>query len=148
VVIDAERRHVAPFARQYVWDNNPLSPSYAGPGSGASATPPDPNDAGPMRHRPFFYNSSLLANVTQARAAGATLLAKMSGLNSQLNVSSVPNTALDDGDTIRVTLPRERWDRTRVTGRHIIDSFPVPLIWHRTPMQISTRSTVADLAES
>jgi kumamolisin len=147
VVTSSRNDGVAPFAPQYVWDNNPLSPTYAGPGSGASATPPTfPGwAAAPFGQRAIPYDSPLLLTTTQARAAGATILAKVSGLNAQLNVSAVPNTALDDGDTIAVTFPRERWDRHRVTERHIVDSFTVPLVWHRTPMQISTRSTVADL---
>jgi hypothetical protein len=148
VVTSSRNDGVAPFAPQYVWDNNPLSPMYAGSGSGASATPPSAGTAGPFGQRPFFYDSPLLLNTTQARAAGATILAKVSGLAAQLSLSSVPNTALDDGDTIEVVFPRERWDRQRVAERHIVDSMTVPLVWHKKPLTISTRSTVADLAES
>jgi hypothetical protein len=148
VVIDTRNDGTAPLPPMYVWDNNPDSPTYAGSGSGASTTPPTfPGwAAAPFGQRPFPYKSPLFANSAQQTAAGTTMLGKVTGLNAQLDVSTVPNTALDDGDTIAVSLPRERWDRTRPAERHIVDSFTVPLVWHRTPMQISTRSSVADIA--
>jgi hypothetical protein len=99
----------------------------------------------PFGQRPVELRSSLFGSAAQMVSAGQTLLAKVTGLNAQLNVTAVPNTALDDGDTIAVTFPRERWDRARATERHIVDSFTVPLVWHRSPMTIATRSTVADL---
>lgn len=136
------------IATQYVWDNNSSSPTYAGSGTGAGSTPPDPSTAGPFGQVPFRYTSPLLISEAMAQTAGATLLAKLSGLNAQIDLTSVPLPFLDDGDTITVTYPRERADLARVSERHIIDSMTVPLIWHNTPMQITTRSTVADLPES
>lgn len=149
IVVTGERNDgTAPFAPQFVWDNNPASPTYAGSGTGAGSSPPSSATAGPFGQRPRFFNSPLLKDAAQAQTAGRTLLAKVTGLNAQLGLSAVPNTALDDGDTVSVILPRERWDRPQQSERHIVDSMTVPLVWHRQPLQLSTRSTVADIQET
>jgi hypothetical protein len=148
VVVNGTRNDgTIPFATQYVWDNNPLSPTYAGPGSGVSSTPPAASSAGPLGQVPLFYASPLLANVAQAQKAGLTLLGKVTGLAAQLTLTAVSNPALDDGDTINVQLPRERRDLPRPVERHITDTLTVPLVPHATPQQIATRSTVADLPD-
>lgn len=149
VVVNGTRNDGAsPFPTQYVWDNDPNSSTFAGPGTGADSVPPAPLDAGPFGQRPFFYSSPLLEDAAQAQSAGASILNRVSGLAAQLTLSAVANPALDDGDTIRVTLPRERRDRLRPVERHITDRFTVPLVPHRNPQQIYTRSTVADVEES
>jgi hypothetical protein len=135
------------FVTQYVWDNDPDSPTYAGPGTGVGETPPAPGDAGLFGQRAFFYSSSLLIDFTQARVAGATILEKVSGLAAQLTLSQVSNAALDDGDTIRVTLPQERRDIPRPIERHIVDSLTIPLAPYRAAQRLQTRSTVADVSE-
>jgi hypothetical protein len=148
VVIDTRNDGTAPLPPMYVWDNNVLSPTYAGPGSGASTTPPTfPGfAAAPFGQRATELESPLFVNSAQQIAAGSTKLGLVTGLNAQVNAMSTPNTALDDGDTVAFTFPREKWDQPRKTERHIVDSFTVPLVWHRTPMPISTRSSVADIA--
>lgn len=150
VVHGTANNGTAPFAPQAVWDNNPSSPTFAGGGSGSGAvsTVPAASGAGPFGQVPFFYSSPLLATTAQAIAAGQTLLAKMTGLNAQVNAASVPNVALDDGDTITVIFPRERWDLKRATERHLVETLTVPLVWHKNPLQIGTRSTVADIPEA
>jgi hypothetical protein len=150
VVIDDRNDGTTPLAPRFVWDNNSASPTYAGPGSGASTTPPTfPGwAAAPFGQRAVEFKSSVFNNAAQMVAAGQSLLAKVSGLAAQLTLTSAPNPALDDGDTILVTFPRDRWDRQRASERHIIDSLTIPLAWHKNPLRISTRSTVADLPES
>lgn len=129
------------FAPQFVWDNNPLSPTYAGPDPITS-----PGLAGPFGVRMFTYSSPLVADATAALAAGRVLLEQASGLAAQLSLQAAPNPALDDGDTIQVVLPRERYDVPRPVERHVVRRLTVPL----TPgaaQSIDTRSTVADIDE-
>jgi hypothetical protein len=148
VVVNSSAQDGPLFPTQYVWDNDPDSPTYAGPGSGVGETPPAASSAGPFGQRPFFYSSPLLLNFTQARVAGATILEKVMGLAAQLTLSSVSNPALEVGDTIRVTLPKERFDIARPVERHIIDALTIPLAPHKSAQRIETRSTVADIPEA
>jgi len=134
----------SPFAPQYVWDNDATSPTYAGSGTGSGATPPAANTAGAFGQRPYFYSSPLLRSTTQAIAAGQTILARVTALESQLTLTSVPAPMLDDGDTILVTLPGDDSLSVGVTEVHLIDSFTVPLVPHKNAMPISTRSTRPD----
>jgi hypothetical protein len=136
------------FVTQYLWDNDPDSPTYAGSGAGAGTTPPVPASAGPFGQVPHFYASPLLMNASQALQAGGTLLAKTTGLAAQLSLSAVANLALDDGDTIRVELPPERRDLLRPVERHIVDRLSVPLLPHKNAQRLETRSNVADVEES
>ena len=136
----------APFGPWVVWDNNPNSPTYAGPGGpGGLGSVPLPSTAGPFGQVPMFYSSPLIRSTSQATAVGQTLLAKVSGLNAQVNATSVPNVALDDGDTVEFTFPRERRDLARASERHIVDTLTVPLVFHKNALQMTTRSTVADI---
>jgi hypothetical protein len=93
------------FAPVFVWDNNPASPTYAGSGSGSDTAPPALSTAGPFGQRCYFYSSPLVTTSAQAASAGASWLAKLSGLAAQLTLTAAPNPALDDGDTILVVLP-------------------------------------------
>lgn len=135
------------FAPVFVWDNNPDSPTYAGSGSGSGPVPPDLGTAGPFRQRCYFYSSPLVTTSTQAAAAGASLLEKLTGLAAQLTLTAAPNPALDDGDTIQVVLPPERPDIPRPVERHMVDKLTVPLT-PKGAQSIYTRSTVADIDES
>lgn len=136
------------FDPVYVWDNVVASPTYAGPGIGWGSAPPLTTDAGPFGHRPAFYSSPLVTTSLQALAAGQSILSKVVALNAQLDVDASPNYALDDGDTISVVLPKERYDIPRPVERHIVDKFNVPLIPSKTSQHIGARSTVADIDES
>lgn len=130
----------APFTPQVAWDNASTSDTYAGPGAGVGAVTdlPPASEAGPFGQRPTFYSSPLLTTATQAQTACRTILARVQGAAAQLTLTSIPAPFLDDGDTILVVLP----DGTREV--HIINSFTVPLVPHKNPMPISTRSTRPD----
>jgi hypothetical protein len=134
----------APFATQYVWDNDSTSQTYCGPGTGAGPTAPAPSAAGPFRQRPTFYTSPLLANTAQAIAAGRALLAETLGTAAQMTLTSLPNAALDEGDTILVKLPAERRDLPPTLEMHLVDGFTVPLVPSTNDMPITTRSTRPD----
>jgi hypothetical protein len=133
----------APFAPQYVWDNDPDSPTYAGPGTGSGPTPPDPLLAGSFGQVPYFYSSPLLHDAAQAVAAGQTILARVKGLTAQLSLSTVRNHALDAFDALSVTLPPEWPGQARAQETHAIDRITHPL----TPdgaQDIDTRSTATE----
>jgi hypothetical protein len=134
----------APFVTQYVWDNDPASATYAGPGTGAGPTPPAATAAGPMGQRVLRMSSPVWSTAQQAITAGQARLAQTTALASQLTLEAVPNPALDDGDTITAQLPPERWGQPRTVEWHLIDSLTVPLVPSKNAQTITTRSTRPD----
>lgn len=109
-------------ARAVVADTDPASPTRVD---------------GPFGRVPTFYTSPLLRTSAQATKAATALLGRVRALNRQLELSAVPNPALEPGDVIEVRLD----DGTR--ERHLIDKVDCPL----TPaaaMSLSTRSTNPD----
>jgi hypothetical protein len=134
----------APFATQYVWNNDAASDSYAGPGTGAGPTPPAATAAGPMGQRVLRMSSPVWSTAQQAITAGQARLAQTTALASQLTLEAVPNPALDDGDTITAQLPPERWGQARTVEWHLIDSLTVPLVPSKNAQTITTRSTRPD----
>lgn len=128
----------APFAPQIVWDTDPDSPTYAG------FNPlTNPGSAGPFGIVPYFYTSPLLRNAGQALDAGRKILARTTGLASQLGLTAIRNHALDSLDPIGVLLPAERYDQEQPFERHIIDRVTHPLLPTGT-QTIDTRSTRTD----
>ncbi|MEV1013787.1 DUF5047 domain-containing protein [Micromonospora sp. NPDC049801] len=105
VVATGEGADTAYPARAVVVDTNPLSPTYWG---------------GPFGKVPYFYNSPLLTSVSRARAAAATILARMVGLPYSVDLTAVPNPALEPDDPIRVTYPGR-------SELHVIDRLSIPL---------------------
>jgi hypothetical protein len=101
-----------------VWDTNPASPTYW---------------LGTFGKKPFFYVSPLLTTVAQCTSAATSMLGRVRGMIRQLDLSCVPNPALESGDVIRVLFP----DATVET--HLVDSFTVPLD-PSTAMTLKTRS--------
>jgi hypothetical protein len=137
---------VSLFDPVVVWDNDPSSPTFAGPGPGYGplTAAPASTTAGPFGQRPTFYSSPLVTTDTQAVTAGRTILERVRGQAAQLTLMQVPNLALDDGDTISVRLPQERDDIPRPVEAHIIDKLTVPLVPSRYGQSLETRSTRTD----
>jgi hypothetical protein len=135
VVVSSSASDGERFPAQTVWDNDPASPTYAG-------TDPltAPETAGPFGISTYFYDTPTLATVAQARTAGLTILARMSGLASQVSLGAVPNPAVDAFDAIDVMPPRERYDLPRVIERHFADTVTHPLTVGQA-QQIDGRST-------
>lgn len=139
VVVNPETASgAALFDPVVIFDGDPASPTYAG-------TDPQfhPELAGPFGVSPYPYSSPLVQNSDQARAAGRTILARVTGFNAQLSLSQVRNHALDATDVINVMLPQERYDIPRAIETHVIDKITHPL----TPdgvQTIETRATRAD----
>jgi hypothetical protein len=61
-----------------------------------------------------------------------------------MTLTSLPNAALDEGDTILVKLPAERRDLQPTLEMHLVDGFTVPLVPSTNDMPITTRSTRPD----
>lgn len=120
------------FAPVVVWDNDPTSPTYAGPDPLGR-----PDLAGPMGVVPYFITSELLRDAGQAYAAANAALWRVRGLEAQLALSTSPNLALDGYDVVDVLLAGQR------TQRHVIDRVTLPL-GVAEAQTIDTRSTRPD----
>jgi hypothetical protein len=123
VVINSEKSDGSPmFDPVIVWDDDPNSPTYAG------TDPPNATNVGDFGIAVYKYSSPLLQSADQATAAGETILARVTGSNSQLSLSAVRNHALDAMDTVDVLLPPERADLPRQVQRHLVDKVTHPLM--------------------
>jgi len=121
---------------QYVWDNDPNSPTYAGPD-------PTHNLGGIFGIVPYFFDTPLPLDTNGALATGRTILARTTGLASSVSLGKVPNPAVDAFDVIDVLPPPERYDIPRVLERHIVDDVTHPFALG-TAQTISGRSTRTD----
>lgn len=117
VVASGENGDTAPVSAT-VTDNDPASPTKWG---------------GPFGTKPYFYVSPLITTADQATSAATSLLNRVRGFSRQLDLTLVPNPALEGGDVVRVRLPDGS------TETHIVDGAKVPLD-PSTPMTLSTRS--------
>lgn len=88
---------------------------------------------------PGRYDSPLLITDAMCVTAATELLKKSLGLPYQVNVSSVPNPAVEPNDVIAVAYP----DRARSTNlrieKHIVDEVTLPLGVTGGPLQLKTR---------
>ena len=157
VVVESSASEGALFPTMYVWDANPSSPTYAGPGSGSGEAPPALGTSGPFGLVPYFHDSPTLASAGMAVLTGQSLLARQVGLASQISLTQVPNWAMDAFDALDVLPNTAR--RTVIEGvaasgvpilnrissgavleRHIADTVTHPLT-HGSGQQIQGRST-------
>lgn len=106
------------------------------------------NSTGPFRWGgPFgkvlrVVDSSVVANVKQAKDTGAAILASQLGLGRTLTLAAVPNPALVPGDTVAVVFP------SGATEYHMIDAITIPLtptdaigLTTRSLFGVTTRAT-------
>jgi len=136
-----------PFTPQVVWDNDSTSATYAGPGAGSGpyTSLPAASTAGPLGQRIYKYSSPLITTTAQAIVAGQAILSRVTALASQVTGTSVALPFLDDGDTVVIDFPpTDPLSATGVSEVHIVDGFTVPLVPHRNPMPLTTRSTRPD----
>jgi hypothetical protein len=104
----------SPPVRAFKYDDRPGSPTLWG----------DP-DSGAFGARPRFMYLPTVTTQEQADAVALANLAKHLGASSTLDVSAVPNVALEAGDVIEViTDPADPAGSVR---RHVVDNFTVPL---------------------
>lgn len=96
-----------PPARAVVRDIDPTSPTYY---------------YGPFGRKPRRYASPLITTTSQAQSAADAMLRQVLGVAQSLDLSAVPNPALEPGDIIRVT--RSTLD---VDELDVLDSLTIPL---------------------
>lgn len=139
VVVESSSAEGALFPTQVVWDDNTLSPTYAG-------TDPvgNPGSAGPFGIVTEYLDSPNLATATEALNAGAAHLARGAGLASQVSVTLVPNPAIEAFDSIDVLPPKDSLTDSRVVERHVVDTVTHPLTIG-PEQQIDGRQTRTDL---
>lgn len=111
----------------------------------AYGTAADFGDNSPTRYGGRFgivpgrYDSPLLITDAMCVTAATELLKKSLGLPYQVNVSSVPNPAVEPNDVIAVAYP----DRARSTSlrveKHVVDEVTIPLGISGGPLQLKTR---------
>ena len=143
VVVESSAADGAKFPTTFVWDNDPTSPTYVGGGGGSGTVPPSGLSAGPFGMVPYFHDTPLPLTAAGAKAAGRTILARTTGLASQVSLGQVPNPAVDAFDVLDVMPPKERYDIPRVLERHVVDTVTHPLALG-TAQQIEGRSTRTD----
>ena len=102
-----------------VVDNNPSSPTYWN---------------GRFGKVPRYFYSSFITTTAQATSAATSLLQQAIGLPYSIDLSGVPNPALEPYDSIKIVMP----DRTDI---HVIDSITIPLVAERV-MTGSTRQLI------
>lgn len=103
----------------------------------ATATITDPADplryGGPFGKVTKAYSSSLITNASKAQSAANAQLSKYRAPNRTVNLSTVPNPALDAGDCIRVN-----YGPGISPELHIVQSFSVPLSTENGAFTIAT----------
>lgn len=137
IVVSSSAGDGAKFPAQVVWDDNPLSPTYAGIDPFGS-----PETAGP-----FGISVRYIDTPTDTDAAGALLaaqaeLARSIGLASQTSVEQIPNPAMDSYDVLDVRRLPERRDMATVTERHVADDLTHPIVVGEQGLQIDARKVL------
>lgn len=114
IVMKGENSSNAPVKAVAV-DTDPLSPTYYGP----DADNPVAAGFGP---RPVFESSPLVTTTEQAQRAADAMLRQLSGATEMVNITAVPNHAVDPGDVVHVRRGRSGFDDV-----YVVDSVSVPL---------------------
>lgn len=117
----------APVPSQFAWDNEPSSPTYAGPDP---VNRPDlsTETVAPFGIKPRYYSSPFFRTEWQAKNAAEAIKAESLGLQESFSFSCFVNPALEAGDVIRA-----------MNRRYIVDSWKADLLSHK--MDGTTRST-------
>jgi hypothetical protein len=122
VVVTSSSATAELFPTVVVWDDNPLSPTYAGTDPRTA-----PETAGPFGIVTDYLDTPNLDTVDEATSAALARLARGQGLASQVSLGQVPNPAVDAFDSIDVMPPPETFNTSRVLERHVIDTVTHPL---------------------
>ena len=121
---EADYDNEEPPARAVVVDDNPDSATYF---------------FGPFGQVPRFYSSPFIFTDAQAQSAAASILSRTTGIPYTLDITAIPNPALEPLDPIRVIFEAGREEI------HVIDTITIPLTSDQ-PMAISSRSLVQFIA--
>lgn len=116
VVATGESADTATPARAVVVDNDPTSPTYW---------------HGTFGKLPRFYTSTFITDNDQARSAATSILRTTLGLPYNIDITAVPNPALETLDSIRVMNQQD-------SALHVIEQLTIPLTAD-APMAGTTR---------
>lgn len=84
---------------------------------------------GPFGKVPRFYSSPLITTGAQALKAAQSMLGEALGLPYSVDLTAVPNPALEPLDVVRVTYPPDLRRHPRVRQEtHILDAITIPLV--------------------
>lgn len=123
VVATGEAGDTTAPARAVARDLNANSPTYYDGGFGKV---------------PRFYSSPFITTNAQAQTAADALLKQQLGLPYQVELSSVPNPALEPYDVLQVVYPQSGRNRAYVTETHVVDEVTIPLT-PDAPVKLKTR---------
>ncbi|HEY9418126.1 MAG TPA: hypothetical protein VIQ30_25480, partial [Pseudonocardia sp.] len=93
---------------------------------------------GPFGPVPRFYSSPFITTVGQARTAAAALLRKSVGLPYRVDLTAIPNPALEPYDVVKVRYPAAGRSRSLRSELHVLDTVRIPLR-ATEPVQLTTR---------
>lgn len=119
----------------YAADNDPTSPTYWGP---ASSVPNGPYVTTPFGDVVLRYENSVMTTAAQCAVAAQAQLAMVLGIAKSLDLTAVPNPALDGGDIIKVVFFDGSFEY------HLIDSMSIGL--NDGSFTMTTRSTIGQLS--
>jgi hypothetical protein len=137
VVSSSNASDVGVFTTQVAWDNNPLSPTYAGPDPVNN-----PTAAGLFGISVYRHETPLALSNTQAFGLALQLVERETALAQQASWSMTPNPAVDSYDVFDVLPLRERYDIPRTVERHVADTATHPLtVGDGSTLNIDARST-------
>lgn len=93
---------------------------------------------------PRFYSSPFLTTNAQCQTAAEALLRQVLGLPYQVDLTAVPNPALEPFDVVRVRYPKRSRSRSLRTEIHVVDEVTIPLE-PTGPVKLRTRERQLDL---
>ncbi|MET9158295.1 phage tail protein [Streptomyces parvulus] len=117
----------------YAWDDDPNSPTYAGPDPIGDPLAPQRLGLNGVRVRVQRYSSSVITSYGQAAQVARAKLADSLGVQASLSFTSACNPALEAGDVVAVEVDPRVWQR------HIIDALSYTL--GAASMSCKTRTT-------
>ncbi|MFD8937332.1 DUF5047 domain-containing protein [Streptomyces sp. NPDC059578] len=105
----------------HTWDDDPTSPTYAGPDPVTDPLAPQRLGLTHVRVRAQRHSSPLITSHAQAVLVGRALLADSLGAQATLTFTGLCNPALEPGDLVDVEPEPGRWER------HVVNSCPFTL---------------------
>lgn len=111
VVVDSSSSSTPTWGPVYVWDSDPASPTYAGPDPVNH-----PEQAGPFGIAPYLYSDPNIGDAQSATFMARSILAKVVGIASQVNLTQLPNPAIDSFDSLDVLPPGRVYGRRPASG--------------------------------
>lgn len=137
IVVSSSSADGEKFPAQVAFDDNPLSPTYAGTDPFAA-----PETAGPFGISVRYIDTPTDTDAAGALTAAHAELARSIGLASQTSVEMVPNPAMDAYDVLDVRRLPERRDLSTATERHVADDLTHPLVVDEQGMRVDARKVL------